>query len=446
MSTQTNKLALLKPAGNEANTRANYNALIDQIDAVAMKDAFYCKSAVYNSGTSKIDVTIGSGTIVFLQTVVTKSADSVYSITTPAINTSYYVYLSNAGLFSSNTTGVEVDGAIMVWKVIVGSTLAAITLLDLRSIVSGSAQTVKDLLDAHSARVDNPHLTTAAQIGALPIGGGTLSGALILNSDPVSAFQAVTKQYVDAYALGLDTKVSVRAVAVTNIVLSGTQTIDGVVVIVGNRVLAVGQTTASQNGIYVVSAGAWTRSSDADTSAEVTSGMYTYIEEGTTFGKNGYSLITPDPIVLGTTSLTFSLFNGPGSVTVGVNLVKSGNQISLSPSVVLGGEMDAGAHTIGFTEFDNGNSGAAKTIDFRLSNKQKVAINASTVLTFTAPSKPCSLTLKLTYAGAFTVTLPSHKKPGGVALTFSSVNLAVDILSIYWDGTSYYIMNSLAWS
>jgi hypothetical protein len=113
---------------------------------------------------------------------------------------------------------------------------------------------------------------------------------------------------------------------------------------------------------------------------------------------------------------------------------------------LLGTELDAGAHTIGFTEFDNGNSGAADAIDWRVSNKQKSAVTANVTYTFTAPTKPCNLSLKLTYGGAFTVTLPTHKKPGGVALTFSSVNAAVDILSIYWDGTSYHIMNSLAWA
>jgi hypothetical protein len=112
----------------------------------------------------------------------------------------------------------------------------------------------------------------------------------------------------------------------------------------------------------------------------------------------------------------------------------------------LGIEMNAGAHTIGFTEFDNGASGAAKAIDFRVSNKQKISVSANTTLSFTPPTNPCNLTLKLVYAGAFTVTLPTHKKPSGVALTFSSTNGATDILSIYWDGTSYYIMNSLGWA
>lgn len=114
------------------------------------------------------------------------------------------------------------------------------------------------------------------------------------------------------------------------------------------------------------------------------------------------------------------------------------NKADLAGSTFTGG--------VGFAEVDNGASGAAKNINFTTGNKQKLSVSANTTLTFTAPSAPCNLILKLTYGGAFTVTLPAHKKPGGVALTFTSVNAAIDILSIYWDGTSYHIMNSLNWS
>lgn len=155
MSTPTSKLGLPKPAGNELNNRAGYNAVLDQIDAAAMKDIFYCKTAVYNSGTSKIDVTIGPGVISFLQIVVNKTVDTVYSISSPAINTSYYVYLSSAGAFSSNTTGAEVDGAVMLWKISTGAALTAISTLDLRGIVNGSAQMVKDLLDSYQSTNDS---------------------------------------------------------------------------------------------------------------------------------------------------------------------------------------------------------------------------------------------------------------------------------------------------
>jgi hypothetical protein len=115
----------------------------------------------------------------------------------------------------------------------------------------------------------------------------------------------------------------------------------------------------------------------------------------------------------------------------------------------LGGEMDAGEHTIGFTEKDNGNSGTAKTIDLKMSNKHKLILTGNCILTLTAPSNPCSLTLKLIQdaTGSREVTWPSAVKwPGGSEPTLSTDANAVDIVSIYYDGTNYYAMAGLAFS
>jgi hypothetical protein len=124
-------------------------------------------------------------------------------------------------------------------------------------------------------------------------------------------FDGVTKAYVDSLAQGLDVKQSVRTVSTANITLSGTQTVSGVALAVNDRVLVAGQTAGAQNGIYVVQAGAWVRAPDADTSAKVTGGMYTLVTKGSQAGY-GYVLTTPDPLVLGTTALTFTIFSGVG--------------------------------------------------------------------------------------------------------------------------------------
>ncbi len=110
---------------------------------------------------------------------------------------------------------------------------------------------------------------------------------------------------IAAAVTGLDWKASVRVATTANITLSGAQTIDGVSVIAGNRVLVKDQSTASQNGIYVCAAGAWSRATDADADAEVTTGLTTYVAEGTANGGKGYTLTTADPIVVGSTSLVF---------------------------------------------------------------------------------------------------------------------------------------------
>lgn len=103
-----------------------------------------------------------------------------------------------------------------------------------------------------------------------------------------------------------DFKASVRVATTANITLSGTQTIDGVSVIAGDRVLVKNQSTGSQNGIYICDAGAWPRSADADSSSEVTAGMFIPVAEGSTNGDTFWLLTTNDPITLGTTSLTFA--------------------------------------------------------------------------------------------------------------------------------------------
>lgn len=135
----------------------------------------------------------------------------------------------------------------------------------------------------------------------------------IINLDtPTSDNDAANKLYVDGVAQGLTIKDPVRAATNSSITLSGTQTIDGIALIVGNRVLVKNQgggVSHVDNGIYVVAAGAWSRSTDADDSSEVNSGLSVFISEGSLNGNTSYVLVTPDPITLGVTPLQFTLFS-----------------------------------------------------------------------------------------------------------------------------------------
>lgn len=151
-----------------------------------------------------------------------------------------------------------------------------------------------------------------------------------------------TREWVEGKFAEQDTKPSVLVATTANIALSGLQTIDGVVLTAGARVLVKNQNAAKDNGIYVVVAGgAWTRSADADLSAEVTPGLMVAVEKGTINGDSVWQLVTDAPITLGVTALAFEMLAGRSGVTVGtyksVTVDKYGRIVAGSNPTTLAG-------------------------------------------------------------------------------------------------------------
>lgn len=162
-------------------------------------------------------------------------------------------------------------------------------------------------------------------------GNFDLGGFRVTNmADGTGASDAVTLQQLQSFAMGLrDFKDSVRVATTANITLSGVQTIDGITLVAGNRVLVKDQTTASANGIYVVASGAWSRSSDTDATGEITPGMLVYIEEGTLNGTSQWVCNNTGTITLGTTAITFAQYSGASLINAGAGLTKTGNTLNV---------------------------------------------------------------------------------------------------------------------
>ena len=246
--------------------------------------------------------------------------------------------VSAVDLSSSDATGVLAAGRFPALTGDITTTSGSVsTSLSTTGVTAGSY--TKVTVDAKGRVTAGSNPAGAAALGLTNVvttdnaSAQTVIGPIIGNyatyAAPSNAKELVTKQYVDDRITGLDVKASVRAATVSDISLSGLQTIDGVALVSGDRVLVKNQSVSSANGIYVADAFGWSRSSDADTSAEVSAGLYVFVSEGITQGGSGWLLTSPDPITVGSSNLVFQQFTGTGQITAGAGLSLSGNTINV---------------------------------------------------------------------------------------------------------------------
>lgn len=161
------------------------------------------------------------------------------------------------------------------------------------------------------------------------------SGFHIQNlADAVNPQDALTKAQFDAGIQGFKWKDPVEVATTGNITLSGAQTIDGVSVPTGTRVLVKNQTTPKDNGIYVSASGAWTRATDFDAASEVLKAT-TLVSSGDTLAGSQWHMGAPGPIVIGTTNIPWTKTGGAGvSYNAGTGISMVGNVIAVDSGVV----------------------------------------------------------------------------------------------------------------
>jgi len=323
--------------------------------AIAGAGAFLTLSSVQTVSGNK---TFSGDVVVVTQTT---SDSSTKAATTAFVKAQNYLTGNESITYTGDATGSGTTSVTLTLAAVgTAGTYTKVTTNSKGLVTAGTTLVDTDIPSLTAAKIsdfDTQVRTSRLDQMAAPSASVSLNSQKITGlATPTADTDAATKAYVDATRQGLDVRESVRVTTTASITLSGTQTIDGVALVVGDRVLVKNQSPASANGIYVVSAtdSGWVRSDDADVSAEVTAGLFTFVEQGATHADSGWVLTTDNPITLGTTDLAFTQFSGAGQIEAGAGLTKTGNTLDV-------GTASAGRIVVNSDSIDLATAGTAGT-------------------------------------------------------------------------------------
>ncbi len=268
------------------------------------------------------------------------SADGLVTRTANGTYTPRSIAGTASNITVTNGDGVAGNPTINLATVTQGATGTSFVKVQLDTfgrVINNTAVVAADitaLVNSSYVNVSGDSMTSAANLTFS--GGGEVLG---LPTTPSTSTAAASKAYVDSVAQGLDPKASVRVATTTNGTLASAfangQTVDGIVLATGDRILLKNQSTASENGIYTVNAsGAPTRATDMDIWAEVPS-AFVFVEVGTTNGDTGWVCTSDAGGTIGSTSMSWVQFSGTGTYVQGVGISISGNTIALTSPVTL---------------------------------------------------------------------------------------------------------------
>jgi len=308
-------------------------------------DTFSTGGTLTFAGGEGIDTTVTDDTITIAGEDATASNKGVASFSSDDFSVSSgAVTVKSGGITSTQLAGSIANAKLANDGITIGDTDTSLgdTITALSGLTTASIDNLT--LDANTISTTNSNgdmILAPNGTGSVTVPSGYTARAGF-GSDSL-----VNKSYVDSVANGLDVKASVRVATTANLAgtydngagtitagSNGAISVDGVTLVVNDRVLVKDQSTAAQNGFYKVTAtgGAGaafvlTRTPDADAASELTAGAFTFTEEGTANADNGYVLSTNGAITLGTTAIAFEQFSGAGQIAAGNGLTKTGNTI-----------------------------------------------------------------------------------------------------------------------